>query len=136
MYKSIIASKTTLFLSILILCLMTALIIEASQPPLPLLGKVNNLDKVAHFSAFGCLNLLICVLYLKISAKEKVPLFSAPLLITTLFGITEEIYQTYIPMRSSSIYDLLADVLGAIFAIFIVNIISKFIHKKSILVAE
>ena len=136
MYKSIIASKSTIVLSILILGLMAALIIEASQPPLPLLGKVNNLDKVAHFSAFSCLSLLICVLYLKISTKEKVPLLSAPLLITTFFGIIEEIYQTYIPMRSSSIYDLLADVLGAIFAIFIVNIISKFIHKKSILAAE
>ena len=131
MYKSIFASKSTIILSILILGLMTTLIIEASQPPLPILGKVNNLDKVAHFSAYSCLSILICALYLKISTKERIPLFSAPLLITSVYGLIEEIYQSFVPSRSASVYDLLADISGAIFAIFIANIISKFIHKQN-----
>ena len=116
MFKSIIASKYTIVLSILILSLMTALLVESSQPPLPLLGKVNNLDKVAHFSAVSCLSLLICALFLKVSSKEKIPLFSAP--------------------RSSSLYDLLADVLGAIFAILIANQINRYIRKKSVTMSD
>ncbi len=136
MFKSIIASKYTIVLSILILSLMTALLVESSQPPLPLLGKVNNLDKVAHFSAFSCLSLLICALFLKVSSKEKIPLFSAPLIITTIFGIIDESFQTVIPSRSSSLYDLLADVLGAIFAILIANQINRYIRKKSVTMSD
>ena len=136
MFKSIIASKYTIVLSILILSLMTALLVESSQPPLPLLGKVNNLDKVAHFSAFSCLSLLICALFLKVSSKEKIPLFSAPLIITTIFGIIDESFQTVIPSLSSSLYDLLADVLGAIFAILIANQINRYIRKKSVTMSD
>ena len=110
---------------------MTALIIESSQPPLPLLGFLDGFDKIAHFLAFAFLNLLICTLFLKVSNKEKVPLFSTPLLITSLFGIIEESYQTFIPTRTSSLYDLLADILGAIFAILIANQINAAIHRKS-----
>ncbi len=131
MISSSIVSKSSVLLTLLIVGFMTALIIESSQPPLPLLGFLDGFDKIAHFLAFAFLNLLICTLFLKVSNKEKVPLFSTPLLITSLFGIIEESYQTFIPTRTSSLYDLLADILGAIFDILIANQINAAIHRKS-----
>ncbi len=131
-----IVSKSSLLILLLTLCLMTGLLIESSHPPLPILGIIEGFDKVAHFSAFACLSLLICALFLKLSAKKKVPILSAPLLVTSLFGIIEESYQILIPTRTSSLYDLLADILGAVFAIFVANQITEFKNRNSKTISE
>jgi VanZ family protein len=108
-------------LSLLIIAWIVALLIESSGPPLAILGQVQGLDKLAHFVAFSGLGLLACVLSFKLSPKLSIPLFSMPLLIVTLSGIIEEIYQMYVPGRAASLLDLLADVCGALFAIIIAN---------------
>ena len=131
MNYSLFTSKSNLVISLLIFSLMTAMIVESSQPPLPLLSLMDGFDKIAHFSAFSCLGLLICALSFKLSSKEKIGLFSMPLLISTAFGVIEESYQTLIPTRTSSIYDLIADILGAMFAIIISNQIARLIRKRS-----
>ncbi|UTY25155.1 hypothetical protein E4N78_07050 [Treponema denticola] len=37
--------------------------------------------------------------------------------ITVLYGLSDEIHQYFVPNRSSSVYDLLADALGAFLAV-------------------
>jgi VanZ family protein len=111
----------SILLSLLIFAFVVALLIESSRPPLPIFGEVEGLDKVAHFLAFSALGVLACVLSFTISPKPAIPLFSIPLLIVTLSGIIEESYQMFVPGRAASLLDLLADVCGALCAIFLVN---------------
>ncbi len=121
MTKSARKHMQTTFLSLLIVGWVAALLMESSQPPLPILGAVHGLDKVAHFLAFSGLGLLLCVLSFKLNPRPVIPLFSMPLLIVTLSGIIEESYQRLIPGRAASLQDLLADICGAVFAIILAN---------------
>jgi VanZ family protein len=94
---------------------------ESSQPPAEIMSLVPGLDKLAHFLAFGVLGLLICALWFKLKPKPAIPLFSMPLLLVSLSGLIEESYQMLVPGRTGSLPDLLADVGGAVFAIFLAN---------------
>ncbi len=122
--------KTTLLLSLIITGFIAILFIESSQPPLALLGE-HNLDKVAHFLAFTCLTFLICSLSFKLQPKLAIRLFSWPLLIAILIGITEESYQLQVPGRSADPLDLLADICGALFAILLANYIARLCRNRS-----
>lgn len=122
--------KTTIVLSLMITGFIAALFIESSQPPLALLGE-HHLDKVAHFLAFSCLTLLVCSLSFKRQPKPAIRLFSWPLLIAILIGITEESYQLQVPGRAADPLDLLADVSGALFAILLANYIARLSRNRS-----
>ncbi len=125
MIPSTNSHNLSLIFSFMIIGWIIALLIESSQPPLPLFGEIHGLDKLAHFFAFNILGLLTCCLSFHTSHRQQIPLFSMPLLIASLFGVTEESYQMLIPGRASDLMDLLADVCGALFAIILANAIAR-----------
>lgn len=100
---------------------ITILLIESSQPPAEIMAIIPGIDKAAHFFAFGILGLLVCALSFTLNPKPTLPLFSLPLLVVSLSGIIEECYQIFVPGRTASLLDLLADILGAVFAIVLAN---------------
>ena len=122
--------KPIFFICLLIIGWIVATVIESSGPPLPLLGEVQGLDKVAHFLAFSGLGLLTCALAFKISPTPAIPLLSIPLLMVTLFGIIDEAFQMLIPGRQADLLDLLADICGALFAIFLANLIARLLRTN------
>ena len=72
-------------------------------------------DKLAHMAVYGLL--AASVLFGFSPAKEKaspltLPLFA--LVVSTLYGITDEFHQTFIPLRDASFLDLVADFSGAL----------------------
>ena len=123
--------KPIFFLCLLIIIWIIATLIEASGPPLPLLNKAPHLDKAAHFLAFSGLGLLACALTFKLSPTPAIPLLSIPLLMVTLFGIIDEAFQMLIPGRKADLLDLLADICGALFAIFLANLIARLIRANT-----
>jgi hypothetical protein len=77
---------------------------------------VWNADKLAHFGIY-------CVLAFFIDRALRVqtrfPLLQSrhllfTVLLTTLYGLSDEIHQVFIPGRNASVYDLLADAAGAL----------------------
>ena len=122
--------KTIFFICLLIIGWIVATLIESSGPPLPLLGEVQGLDKVAHFLAFSGLGLLACALAFKLSPTPAIPLLSIPLLMVTLFGIIDEAFQMLIPGRQADLLDLLADICGALFAVFLANLIARLMRTN------
>lgn len=75
---------------------------------------IPQLDKVAHVGLFGGLSLLWSLyLYFKNGAGRKVFLLVA--MAVSIYGVAIEYYQFYfIPMRSFDVYDIVADVCGAL----------------------
>ncbi len=100
---------------------ITMLFIESSQPPAEIMGKVPGLDKIAHLLAYGILGLMVCALSFRLKYKPKIPLLSIPLLFVSLVGAIEESYQHFVPGRTASLADLLADICGAIFSVVLAN---------------
>ncbi|MEI6334455.1 MAG: VanZ family protein [Methylococcaceae bacterium] len=122
--------KPVFFICLLIIGWIIATLIESSGPPLPLLGEAPHLDKVAHFIAFSGLGLLACALAFKLNPTPTIPLLSAPLLMVTLFGIIDEAFQMLVPGRQADLLDLLADICGALFAVFSANLIARLLRAN------
>lgn len=82
-----------------------------SLPPLP------GFDKLAHTIAYGLLAgtvLFALSEHLKSTESRRVMLFTV--VVCFLYGISDEFHQSFIPGRSTSVYDLFADCGGAAMA--------------------
>lgn len=92
----------------------------------------DNSDKVIHFICFG--GLAFCWTFWFSSSRwiQKTMVCSACVfLITGLYGMTDEIHQSFVPGRDCSFFDWLADSAGTICAIaFRIFLIRKISEKK------
>jgi VanZ family protein len=73
---------------------------------------IPNLDKVAHFSVYGLLGTLL--------VRTRAGGRWAPFLAfagASLYGVTDEVHQSFVPGRSAEVADWVADTAGAALAI-------------------
>ena len=95
---------------------MLALFIQSSigQLELPDFG-IDWFDKILHFVIFGILGILTARGFIHSSSQFlKKKYYVLGILITVLYGVTDEIHQYFVPGRDASLLDLLADILGII----------------------
>lgn len=82
-------------------------------------------DKIIHFLKYSILAFLLAWALNKSGVKRFILL---GWVIASLYGITDEIHQSFVPKRSASIYDVLADMAGSFFGVYAYkfkNILSK-----------
>jgi len=111
-----------LAVSLLLVGLWVALLFaESSRPPAQFITALPGLDKLAHFCAFGLLALLLSLVCFLLNANSAGRLLYLPFAITVMLGGIEELYQTSVPDRQASVYDLAADIAGAGVALILVS---------------
>jgi VanZ family protein len=76
----------------------------SSRSSFPVPGYVWDFDKVIHFGEYGFFAALLL-------RATRSPLVS--LLIASLYGVSDEVHQAFVPGRDSSPFDWMADTLGA-----------------------
>lgn len=87
-------------------------------------------DKVLHFSAYFIYGITIQLYLLRYRLyKQKYIIYT--ILIGSLFGITDEIHQYFIPNRSTDVFDWIADTLGVMASISISTLITKIYNSIS-----
>ncbi len=86
-----------------------------SAPQLPAILPFIAIDKTAHFFIFG----LLATLIFRVVKDNKMPIKHAliAILITSLFGLSDEWHQYLNPHRYFEWMDWIADTLGAIVAV-------------------
>ena len=99
----------------------------ATTLPVSNLPSVDISDKIKHFSAFLGLSVLLS---LTLIYQNKVLLFkkyflTAALIISSLYGLLDEIHQSFVPGRNSEFLDWLADSLGSAVGVLIVFYLLK-----------
>jgi VanZ family protein len=83
---------------------------SSSDPDLP--GQLS--DKVVHFAAYGVLGALVLnALANGTIAGLTWPRALAAILIAVLYGLSDELHQSFVPGRSPDALDVLADAAGA-----------------------
>lgn len=98
-----------------VLGMMAAIFIVSSQPgdtlPLP---EFLNFDKIWHMLEYGILatTSLFALHPVPNHAKTKTAL--GVILFATLYGISDELHQSFVPLRMAGIDDVIADSLGAV----------------------
>jgi VanZ family protein len=78
------------------------------------------LDKVLHFVAYALLSALFLRAFKTSRIKNNVKLmFILSVLLSSFYGISDEIHQHFVPYRSADLMDVLADMLGGIMGVYI-----------------
>jgi VanZ family protein len=90
----------------------------SSRSTLPMPQGVFGLDKVAHFTAYAALAFALG-LWPKRESWKAHPLRTALLIVAlaSVYGGIDELHQSFVPGRDASVYDWIADTLGAGFGV-------------------
>lgn len=127
LFKKNKAYLISLFLIIfyaIIFLLVVIMIIDPDE-------KEFAFDKLQHFSAFSILTYFI---YFILSYQDKIFFLKIHRTVLTIIsglcvGASIEIVQLYMPNRSSSMYDMMADLSGILFTILIIKYSPERIKK-------
>jgi VanZ family protein len=93
----------------------SALIVFQSHYPAPeSIPRLPYFDKLLHTGGYGLLGLLYYRAYRSrwpVASGRSLARFSV--LSAALFGLSDEIHQSFVPFRTADAWDVLADALGA-----------------------
>ncbi len=101
------------WLPVILYCLL--IFIQSSYPATQSLPSIPHMDKLAHTGAYALLGFLFFRVFQTTSIQKNAVLlviFSA--LASSLYGISDEIHQYFVPSRTADIVDVLADAAGGI----------------------
>lgn len=107
-----------------------ALIFYASSLSDPGLPQDAISDKTAHFLVYGALGgTLVRALAGGRSARMTAMGMLGATLLATLYGISDEIHQAFVPLRTPDWRDVVADVLGALTGAVAVSLAARALSR-------
>jgi VanZ family protein len=84
-----------------------------------------HFDKVLHFVAYALLGVLFLRAFKTSRIKNNVKLMLIlSILLSSLYGISDEIHQYFVPYRSAELMDVLVDILGGLMGVYIYQAIT------------
>ncbi|MDM8551248.1 VanZ family protein [Desulfobacterales bacterium HSG2] len=100
------------WLPVFIYCLL--IFIQSSYPSPIIAPELPHADKLVHFLGYGLLGILFFRAFGTLRFKDNADLVMIlSIASSTLYGISDEIHQYYVPFRSADITDLSADAIGS-----------------------
>ena len=104
------------WLPVILYCVL--IFIQSSYPATQSIPRFPHADKLVHTGAYTLLGFLFFRAFQTTRIQKGIlllVLFSA--LASSLYGISDEIHQFFVPSRTASIADALADVAGSILGV-------------------
>jgi len=78
-------------------------------------GRITSGDKLIHIMEYAVLAALsVRALYYFLPNMDIKKLFVLGVLFAGLYGVSDEIHQYFVPSRYAEVYDVMADVIGAL----------------------
>ena len=103
---------------VLVYCLL--IFVQSSHPSPEFEPDWSYVDKVLHFVAYALLGALFLRALSTTRIKHHLKLIvMLSILLSSLYGISDEIHQSFVPYRTSDYGDVLADILGSILGVYI-----------------
>ena len=88
--------------------------------PLPKNAEKIHLDWFVHAVEYGVFGFLLSgALAVTFVRSPRTALFAAALLLSALYGLSDEYHQRFVPYRNACLSDALVDTLGAAAGIFV-----------------
>ena len=100
------------WLPLILYCLF--IYIQSAKPSPEQIPSFPFVDKVLHFAAYGILGILFYRAYQTLRIKDnKRMLVLLSVVSATLYGVSDEIHQSFVPFRDAEIADIIADFIGS-----------------------
>jgi VanZ family protein len=107
--------KTFAFNWLLLIAYCALIYIQSAYPSPENLPSFILMDKILHFVAYGIMGILFYRAYQTLRIKNNGQiLFLLSVASATLYGISDEIHQYFIPYRNADVLDVVADMIGAV----------------------
>ena len=88
----------------------------------------NYADKAIHFVCYAGLAFWMAFAY---KAKQFVKKdMGIPIILTSVYGIIDEIHQSFVPGRSCSVFDWIADTTGAFLGVLVFILTYTYIKER------
>ena len=108
------------WLPLIIYCL--AIYIQSDFPASEHIPSFEFSDKVIHFLAYAVMGVLFYRAYQTLRIRDNLRLLILlSILSASLYGISDEIHQYFVPYRDASVLDGIANILGAICGVYLYN---------------
>ncbi len=104
---------------------MLLLFYLSHQPSLPVTHVFHMQDKFIHAAAYMVLGILVLGSLHLPPGGVGWPQALITLAIVTLYGISDEIHQSFIPGRDPEVWDAVADSVGGLLAIALVTMLRR-----------
>ena len=101
---------------ILTVCYATLIFVASSGPLVLPLGKPIFKDKTLHVIEYSILGFLTLSCF---KNRNLIPITIFAFVIATLYGVSDELHQYFVPGRMFSVYDIAANSVGSFFGVFI-----------------
>ena len=99
------------------LALMALLFYLSHQPSLHTPSLFTGQDKLAHATVYGLLGVLLLGALPQSAGRYSWRQITVSALIASLYGMSDELHQSFVPGRSAEVGDWLADSAGALIAV-------------------
>ena len=94
--------------------------IQSSYPSPQRLPSFQFSDKLLHFGAYAVMGVLFYRAYQTLPVKNNFQLVVLLSMISaSLYGVSDEIHQSFVPYRDGSFWDVIADILGAVCGVYV-----------------
>jgi len=113
-----------------VIALIIFLLSNSPHPELPRIGLEWE-DKVAHILAYFVFGLSVLMFVLTNSNKSDFKFVAIiTILIGSIYGLTDEFHQYFVPGRDVEFFDWVADVIGIVLSLLLIKSIKNKIVKK------
>ncbi len=112
------------WLPVLLYCLL--IFIQSSYPSPENIPSLPYIDKLIHFAVYAILGILFFRAFRTQRFKENINMvIMLSILSSSLYGMSDEVHQYFVPHRDADIMDFLADVMGSICGVYVIKFIKK-----------
>ena len=94
---------------------LAAIFVLSAQPSAAIPGSFHGLDKWLHGMAYGLLAAVWCraLAAWPLQGRPTSAIAAVAVLLAALYGISDEVHQAFVPMRTADLWDWIADGIGA-----------------------
>ena len=109
------------WLPLILYCLL--IYIQSANPSPEELPTFKFMDKLLHFVAYGVMGILFYRAYQTLQIRNQRQLLVLVSIVSaSLYGVSDEIHQYFVPARHAALSDVIADILGAVCGVWLYHV--------------
>ena len=110
------------WLPLILYCLL--IFIQSANPSPEQIPSFKFVDKLLHYAAYAVMGVLFYRAYQTLKIKDNLRMLMLLSAVSaSLYGISDEIHQSFVPFRQAEVADVIADMLGAFSGVYLYQLL-------------